>query len=150
MPTATRAAPVNVAKSIIISGLSFDASVRASESIRRPSASVLPTSTVIPFLVWRTSRGRKASPEIAFSTAGIKTLSLMESPASIIIWANPRTWAAPPISFFIFSIPDAGLISSPPLSKQTPLPTRVIFGEDLFPHCKSIKQGAREEARPTA
>ena len=67
----------------------------------------------------------------------------------MIIWARPRTWAAPPISFFMSSILAAPLRSSPPLSKQTPLPTSVIFGPRR-PQRKSISRGARLLARPTA
>jgi hypothetical protein len=32
------------------------------------------------------------------------------------------------MSFFMVSMPDAGLMSRPPVSKHTPLPTRVSFG----------------------
>ena len=42
-------APVSVARSTIASGSSSEASERASASTRRPSASVLSTSTVVPF-----------------------------------------------------------------------------------------------------
>ena len=37
------------------------------------------------------------------------------------------------MSFFINAIPDAGLISKPPVSKHTPLPTKVILGADGSP-----------------
>ncbi len=46
----------------------------------------------------------------------------------MIICASASTDAAPPMSFFIRSIALDGLRSSPPVSKQTPLPTSVIFG----------------------
>ena len=46
----------------------------------------------------------------------------------MIMWARPRTLAAPPMSFFISSMPEDGLMSRPPVSKVTPLPTSVTFG----------------------
>ena len=42
--------------------------------------------------------------------------------------ASVSAVAAPPMSFFISSMPDAGLMSRPPVSKVTPLPTSVTFG----------------------
>ena len=47
----------------------------ASARISRPSASVLPISTVRPLRLLRMSPGRKAAPETAFSTAGISRWS---------------------------------------------------------------------------
>ena len=46
----------------------------------------------------------------------------------MISFASASAWAAPPMSFFISRMPLAGLMSRPPLSKQTPLPTIAIFG----------------------
>ena len=56
------------------------------------------------------------------------------------------------MSFFISRMPLAGLMSSPPLSKQTPLPTIATRGCFGLPHSSSISRGARscEAARPTA
>ena len=54
------------------------------------------------------------------------------------------------MSFFISSMPDDGLMSRPPLSKQTPLPTMVTFGCVGLPQRRSISRGARGLARPTA
>ena len=34
----------------------------------------------------------------------------------------PSTAAPPPMSYFIFSMPSAGLMEMPPVSKVTPLP----------------------------
>ena len=89
------------------------------------------------------SSGRKASPEIAFSTAGISTRSRTFSFASMIMCAAPSTQAAPPMSFFMISMPLSGLMSSPPVSKHTPLPTSVIFGAAGSPQVRSIRRGAR-------
>ena len=71
-PRATRAAPVSVAKSNNSSGASSSASASASARMSRPSASVLPISTVSPLRLTRTSPGRIESAEIAFSTIGIE------------------------------------------------------------------------------
>ena len=45
--------------------------------------------------------------------------------------ARPIAVAAPPMSFFISPIEAGGLMSSPPVSKQTPLPTSVTFGASV-------------------
>ena len=95
------------------------------------------------------SLGRKALPDMAFSTAGTMTRNCTFRPRDMIIWASPRTVAAPPMSFFIRFMPDEGLMFSPPVSKQTPLPTRVSLGPAL-PQRISMMRGARGEARPTA
>ena len=115
----------------------------------RPSASVLPISTVMPLRVRMTSSGRKALPQTEFSTAGISTRRRTFKPASMIICASASICAAPPMSFFISSMPLDGLRSSPPVSKHTPLPTRVRRGP-LLPQLRSISRGGREAARPTA
>ena len=96
------------------------------------------------------SSGRKALPATAFSTAGISTRSRTFSLASITICASASTLAAPPMSFFMISMPLDGLRSSPPVSKQTPLPTSVTLGCAGSPQVRSISRGARVEARPTA
>ena len=54
------------------------------------------------------------------------------------------------MSFFISSMPAAGLMSRPPESKQTPLPTSVTFGWAASPQLKSTRRGASSAARPTA
>ena len=54
------------------------------------------------------------------------------------------------MSFFIKSIALSGLMSRPPVSKHTPLPTSVTRGCSLSPHVSSISRGARSDARPTA
>ena len=80
-----------------------------------------------------TSPGRKALPAIAFSTAGMRTRSRTGSFCPIIISASASTPAAPPISFFISSMPAAGLMSRPPVSKHTPLPTSVTLASVTGP-----------------
>ena len=66
-----------------VSGRSSSASARASASTRRPSASVLPISTVLPARLVSTSPGRKALPEMLFSAAGISTRRRTSSPLAI-------------------------------------------------------------------
>ena len=86
---------------------------------------------------------------MAFSTNGSSTRNWTGKPASITKEANARAMAAPPMSFFISAMPDDGFKSSPPVSKHTPLPTRVTFGSLSRPHTRSISRGARVLARPT-
>ena len=150
VPNATRAAPVSVAQSTIIEGFSEAPSCSASHRISRPSASVLPISTLSPLRVGTTSIGRNALPDTLFSTAGTSTRSRTGSFAAITIDATASTVAAPPMSFFIISMPVDALRSSPPVSKHTPLPTSVTFGSLSRPHTRSISRGARVLARPTA
>lgn len=78
--------------------------MRVSARTKRPSASVLPTSTVMPLRLFNISDGRYASPEMEFSTAGIRTRKFIGRFKHMIRWARPRTCAEPPISFFIFII----------------------------------------------
>src|SRR4051812_8935731 len=84
-----------------------------------------------------------------FSTAGMSIRSRTGSCAAITICASPSTCAAPPMSFFINFILDADLMSSPPESKHTPLPTSEIFGP-VRPQRRSMSRGGRTLARPTA
>ena len=67
VPSATIAAPVSVAMSTIASGLSSAASDRPSMRIRRPSASVLWFSTVLPLRATITSPSFVAVPLGMFS-----------------------------------------------------------------------------------
>ena len=64
--------PVSVATSRITSGFCSVARTSASASTRRPSASVLSTSTVLPPYIVSTSPGRVAEPETMFSAIGAK------------------------------------------------------------------------------
>src|SRR5205085_543782 len=118
-------APVSVARSTIVSGLYLRcAQLIASHSTRRPSASVLITSIVWPDMDVTTSPGRCALPSGMFSTRPQMptTFALAFRPAKVSI--APATAPAPPMSHFIASIPAAGLIEMPPVSKVTPLPTK--------------------------
>ena len=75
-----------------------------------------------------TSPGRKEAPEITFSTVGTSRRRHRSRPDAITICAVAMAAAAPPISFFIRLMAASGLMLSPPVSKVTPLPTRVTFG----------------------
>ena len=44
---------------------------------------------------------------------------------------RPATAPAPPMSHFMSSMPSAGLMEMPPVSKQTPLPTKAMGWADL-------------------
>ncbi len=70
-PRATKQAPVRVARSMMASGLKRAEYVSASHRIRRPSASVLTTSTVLPLRVRSTSPGRVASGPSMLSVMGM-------------------------------------------------------------------------------
>ena len=98
--------------------------VRASARIRRPSASVLLTSTVLPFSWVMMSPGRVAVPEGMFSVEGMTATTSSPSPSSAIAATASRTAAPPDMSIFISCMPFEGLIEIPPLSKVTALPTR--------------------------
>ena len=54
------------------------------------------------------------------------------------------------MSFFISPIEAGGLMSSPPVSKQTPLPTSVTFGASARPQARSSSRGGSAAAAPTA
>ncbi len=72
-PKAITQAPVRVAKSTIASTPSLSANTKASARVKRPSASVLFTSIVLPLDALRISPGCMAWPLIIFSvTAEMK------------------------------------------------------------------------------
>ena len=56
----------------------------------------------------------------------------------------------PPGAYRLGGVPEAVFRSSPPVSKHTPLPTKVTFGAALSPQTMSTRRGARVLARPTA
>ena len=117
----------------------------ASARIRRPSASVLPISTVRPLR-------DGIEFERAEGVAGDGILHRRNEhaqphfrPRSMIMWASASTVAAPPMSFFMISMPLSGLRSSPPVSKHTPLPTSVTLGSWI---CPSAVRSAAARDRP--
>ena len=133
MPSATMQAPVSVARSMTASGFSSAASDSPSARMRRPSASVLRTSTVLPLRILRTSPGLMARPPGMFSVVGTNPMTLVGTPAARSTDIAPMTAAAPDMSVFIVSMPSAGLSDRPPESKVMPLPTRATVPRGLPP-----------------
>ncbi len=119
----------------------------ASASTSRPSASVLSTSMVWPESEVTMSPGRCAVPDGMFSTRPPMptALTLALRPASARI--RPMTTPEPAMSHFMSSMPPAGLIEMPPVSKVTPLPMKAIGAGFLalgLPfHCMTTRRGGR-------
>src|SRR5215211_2379194 len=149
-PSATMHAPVNVATSTTASGLSSAARASASARMRRPSASVLSTSTVLPFRILRTSPGRMAVPLGMFSTIGTYAVTLALTPSSFSTDIAASTAAAPDMSVFIVSMPLDVFSDRPPESKTTPLPTNAT--EPFLPcgeYVALTRRGGLPEPWPT-
>jgi hypothetical protein len=68
----------------------------------------------------------------------------------MIMSASARAAAAPPMSLRMSSIEAGGLMSRPPVSKATPLPTIVTLGASAAPQAISTSRGGVAAARPTA
>ena len=118
-------APVKVARSIIPVGLNRSCVYhKISARTSRPSASVLITSTVSPFIDLITSPGRVAFPDGIFSTKPTTPTTLAFALRRASVFIAPATTPAPPISIVISSMPAAGFNEIPPVSKTTPLPTK--------------------------
>ncbi len=125
VPSATRMAPVSVARSTMNFGLNFFATYQStSASTSRPSASVLMISMVWPDIEVTMSPGRCALPSGMFSTRPMAPTALTFAFRAASACINPTTQAAPPMSPFMSSMFAAGLIEMPPVSKQTPLPIK--------------------------
>ena len=89
---------------------------------------MLLTSTVRPAAPRITSPGLSALLPGMFSVAGTTATTRRGMP-SLAMARTAETTAAPPaMSSFIRSMPSAGLIEMPPVSKVTPLPTRPSTG----------------------
>ena len=84
--------------------------------IRRPSASVLVTSTVLPERIVSTSPGRIAVPDGMFSAIGAYVVTVIGSSSAATAKVAAMTEAAPPMSYFIVAIELPGLMLSPPES----------------------------------
>ncbi len=70
------------------------------------------------------SPGRWALPSGMFSTTPMTPTALTLALRAASACINPVTAAAPAMSPFMSSMPPAGLIEMPPVSKTTPLPTK--------------------------
>ena len=84
---------------------------------------MLRISTVLPFIAVTTSLGREALPSGIFSTAATTPMTGTVGFSSAIARIVPITVAPPDMSYFIASMPSAGLIEMPPVSNVMPLPT---------------------------
>ena len=144
-PSATRAAPVRVAQSTIIAGFSL----RAPRPARR-------TGSAAPRR--RCCRSRRSGPCACGSRRAAgrhcpRRRSRPPAPAraaapaawrAMIAWPRPSMIAAPAhVLLHQFSMPAAGLRSSPPVSKHTPLPTSVTLGASSLAPARSTSRGAR-------
>src|SRR6184192_387267 len=154
-PRATTTAPVSVAMSITAAGLKRRTYDRASHRMRRPSASVLMISIVLPKWLLTTSPGFTACPEGRFSVEGMTPRTLTFGWSSPTVSKVPSTAAAPDMSNFMSSMFCAGLIEIPPESNVTPLPMSATGGAPPPPRCSStMKRGScrypapRRAARP--
>ena len=105
------------------SGSASVASESASARMSRPSASVLRTSTVLPFRMVRTSPTRVASPPVMLSVIGRKPSTRTFAPSVAMARNAPSTAAAPPMSPFMPTMASAGFSERPPESNVMPLPT---------------------------
>src|SRR5579885_613643 len=79
---------------------------------------------VLPHMEVTMSPGRWARWPGMFSTAGMNAVTGMAGLSCARARMAPMVAAPPAISYFIFSMPSAGLMEMPPVSKVTPLPTR--------------------------
>ena len=82
------------------------------------------TSMVLPFMAVMMSPGRVAVPLGMFSAMASRQVMRKDGFKRPIAVIAPSMVAAPPMSYFIFSIELAGLSDKPPVSKVMPLPTR--------------------------
>ena len=97
------------------------------------------------------SSGRKAAPEIEFSTAGISTRSDIFRPASMIMCASASTVAAPPMSFFMLQHGALGLEIEPAGVEADALADQRHLGmRRVAPAQVDQPRRARAAARPTA
>ena len=113
----------------------------------RPSASVLRTSMVWPDIEVTTSPGRCAVPLGMFSTRPMMPTALTFALRSASSCIRPTTQAAPAMSPFMSSMPAAGLIEMPPVSKVTPLPTKTTGSP---PRAGALPLHHHHVARPSA
>ena len=128
-----------MAKSIQALGLNFFCAYQSkSAKTNRPSASVFITSIVSPFRDFITSPGRVAFPDGMFSTNPTIPITFAFAFLSAKAFITPATTPAPPISIVISSIPPAGFIEIPPVSKTTPLPTNANGSPPELPPSQCI------------
>ncbi len=83
---------------------------------------------VVPDMAVTTSPGLKALPSGMFSAEQTTPMTLTAGLSRAMACIAPIIAAAPAMSYFIFSMPSAGLMEMPPVSKVMPLPTRPRTG----------------------
>ena len=107
------------------------------------------TSTVWPEWLVTTSPGRCALSPSMFSTRPTRptTFTFALRPASAAM--APTTAAAPAMSHFMSSMPPAGLMEMPPLSKVTPLPTKATGLPSPPAPCQDITTMRGSRALPS-
>ena len=81
--------------------------------------------------VWM-SPGFWARPPGIFSVAGTTQITLTLGLSAARARMTPIMVAPPAMSYFIFSMPSAGLMEMPPVSKVTALPIRPMTGAPAF------------------
>ena len=124
VPNVLRQAPVRVAMSTIASTGSSVARTSASPMTRRPSASVLMISTVLPPRMTMMSPMRRADPDGMLSVHIRKPVTWAVQPSSFRTLMAARMLDAPVMSFFIVACTSSpGLMARPPASYMMPLPT---------------------------
>lgn len=104
-----------------------------SASTSLPSASVLPISTVNPFLDLIISRGLKLLELTKFSANPITATKFDFNFNLTALSKALRTEQAPCLSLCIPDIPEVGLRFKPPESKVRPLPTKLTKGSSTSP-----------------
>ena len=93
------------------------------------------------------SPGRCALPSGMFSTRPMTPTALTLALRAASACIRPTTQAAPPMSPFMSSMPPAGLIEMPPVSKQTPLPTKATGCVALLAAVPAHDHGAARPCR---
>ena len=144
-------APVSVARLITPVGLNRSCAYQSTSArTKRPSASVLITSIVSPFIEVTISPGRTALPDGMFSTRPTRPTTLALALRRASVFMTPATTPAPPMSMVISSMPAAGLMLIPPVSNTTPLPTKAKGASSPPPfHCITTTLDGLSDPCPT-
>ncbi len=87
---------------------------------------------VLPDMAVWMSPGFCALPPGMFSVEGTTQITLTLGFRAARARMTPSMVAPPAMSYFIFSMPSAGLMEMPPVSKVTALPTKPMTGAPGF------------------
>ena len=96
------------------------------------------------------SPGRCALPSGMFSTRPIAPTALTLALRAASACIRPTTQAAPAMSPFMSSMPAAGLIEMPPVSKHTPLPMKATGASPFLPPFQRMTTMRLSRARALA